>query len=171
MNTSHQNKMPWNESGHTVVEISIYMILISLFIMLITQTFVTILNTRLETRSYSHVGQDGRYILTRLAYDMRRASLVTTPASQGDSGNTLVLTIDGSPATYSLTSGILSVDYGSGDQALNGSGTVISDLSFTRLGSGIQATIQTTFTVTSTTQESQEAETRDFQTTTAIREY
>ncbi len=163
----HKNHI--NESGHTVVEVSIYMILISLFIMLITQTFVAILNTRLETRSYSHVGQDGRLILTRLAYDMRRASALVTPASQGDSGATLVLTIDGSPATYSLASGVLLVDYGSGDIALNGSGTVISSLSFTRLGSGARATVQTEFTVTSTAQEADGAETRNFQTTTAIR--
>jgi len=56
--------------GFTLIEILIYMGLMAALIIVLTNVFVTVLETQLESSSTSVVEIDGRYLLSRLIYDI-----------------------------------------------------------------------------------------------------
>lgn len=158
-------------AGMTLVELIIYMGLLSIFLVVLTSLFSQIISVQLESKSVSSVEEDGRYLLNRLTYDIRRASDITTPASIGGSGSTLALVIDGSTYTYSLNNGNLQFVSPAGTDIMNSIDTRISNLDFQRVGnvSG-KNTVVVSFTITSAIQRmGQEAETKDIQTTIGVR--
>ena len=138
------------QAGFTLIETLLSMALMSIFLLVLTDIFTQTLSLQTENEAASVVTQDGRYIMQRLAYDVARASAITTPAVLGGSGSTLALTIDGVANTYSVSGGNLQVVNGAGTTALNGNGTTVSGLTVQRLGDGGQAdTARVMFTVTS----------------------
>jgi len=161
-------------NGFTLVEIILYMTLVSIFILTLTDIFTAILDVKTESEATSSVEQDGRFILARMAYDIHGIPAnwtVNPPNALGDTSNSLrwILT---SPccfsATYSLNNGNLQLAYpaGFGTYNLNSSETTVSNLSFTKRGNtGGKETITAQFTITSKTQRPQGPETRTFNTT------
>ena len=108
--------------------------------------------------------------MARLNYDIARATAVTTPAALGGSGATLVLTIGGSPYTYTLSSGALQLTDPTGSANLDGGGTTVSNLSFQRLGNaGGKDTIRYSFKLTSTSVDKSGADTQTFTSTAELR--
>ena len=105
----------------TLVELLIYMALVGLFLVVLTNILVTILETQAESAAVSLVDIDGRYILARLAYD----------------ANTVVL----SPQTYTVSGGNLWV----GVVRLNSYDSEISGWSITR----VDDTARVSFIITS----------------------
>ena len=104
---------------------------------------------QLQTGSYAAVTADGRFVLSRLDYDIRRATAITTPAALGDTGSSLTLTVGGSTYTYSIDSGRLKLDIDGTGDFITGDKTVISSLNFQKLGnSGGKASVRYSFTVT-----------------------
>lgn len=142
--------MTKQESGFTIVEMLVSMALTSMFLVVMTDIFTSTLALQTEDEAAAAVSQDGRYLLQRLSYDVARASAITMPNTLGGSGSSLVLTIDGVAASYSLDAGDIVVTNGAGSDRLNSAATVISGLSIQRLGSsGLPDTARITFTVTS----------------------
>ena len=140
-------------SGFTLIELLIYMGILSVFLIILTDVFVSILGVKLESSSYSSVEQDGRYIINRLSYDIRRATSITTPSSPGQNSSSLILVIGGINYTYSLNSNNLVLTSNSLSNNLNSNLTRISNLQFQRIGNvGGKNIIQVNFTVTSTVQ-------------------
>ena len=88
---------------------------------------------QLEIQSMSAVESDKSYILSRLEYDLGRASAVTIPAGTGDISTELELDIDGNSYTYQLNGTILETDNNGDVQRLNNTRTEISGLSFQRI--------------------------------------
>lgn len=159
-----------NNKGFTLVEMLIYMALLGIFLITLTDMFVAILNVKAESESTSAVEQDGRYILARLAYDVEKATAVTTPASLGGNGSTLVLTIDGTTHSYSINADNLQLVDNLGTYNLNSSESKISSINFHRLGnSGGKDTIKINFTIDSATQSNKGVESRTFNTTVGRR--
>lgn len=158
------------QSGMTLVEILIVMGILALFLTVLTDILVTVVDVRTEADATSAVAEDGRYLLARLSYDIQRASAVTTPAALGGSGGTLVLTIGGIAHTYTTSSNNLQMTNNLGSINLNGDGTTVSGLTFHRLGniSG-KDTVRVTFTVTSTTRDNQGFESETYTTTVGRR--
>lgn len=154
------------KSGFTIVEILIFFGLTSIFLTVITDLFVAIFDVKRESEATSAVEQDGRFILSRLIYDISRSAAITTPASMGATGSSLVLTIDGAANTYSLSGGNLNLANGAGVNSLNSSETSISAINFQRIGNAVtNETVRVNFTVESTTQRNSGSEVRVFQTT------
>lgn len=150
----------------TLVELMLYVALVSIFILTLTDIFVAILNTKVESEATNAVEQDSRFIIARLSYDIRRATQITTPANPGDTPTTTLTSIAGVPPSYSYTldtaNGILKLD----GVPLNSSETKISGLSFQKLGNvGGKETITVQFTITSQTTPSGGAETKTYKTT------
>lgn len=144
------------KKAFTIVELIIYMGLLSILLVIITNIFLSVLDMQTESESTSIVQIDARYILSRLSYDIHRASAVSTD------GGSLVLTVDGSPFTYAISNGILTL---SGTQ-LTSYPTQISNFSVVRLGNlGINAkpSIKISFTL------SDQAESQSYQSTIGIR--
>lgn len=153
------------QNGFTLVEMLIYMGLLSIFLVTLTDIFVSVLDIKAESEATSSVEQDGRFIIERLSYDVSRASSVTQPASIGASGNTLSLVIGGVTYSYSISSNNLQLTNDLGINNLNSSESQIPSVTFQRIGnSGGKDTIKVTFVVNSVTQRrGAGAETRTFQ--------
>lgn len=158
--------------GFTIIEMIIYMGMLSILLGVLSQIFVTILDTQLESESTSSIQQDSSYILSRFMYDINNADSIISPVDLGDQGNTLTITIDGTPYSYGINPGTgnLEVSDGTGDYQLNGFDTSVSNLTFQRLGNlEGNDTIKINFTITGKTQKSGGPEIRNFQTTVGTR--
>jgi prepilin-type N-terminal cleavage/methylation domain-containing protein len=138
------------QRGVTLVEMLVVMGLLSVFLLVIATIFTSTLDIQSQSSSYDAVMTDGRFLMARLDYDIARATAVTTPASLGASGAGLVMTIGGNTYTYALSSGNLQLTDNVGVANLNGSGVVVSGLSFQRIGNtGGKDTIHYSFVLTS----------------------
>jgi prepilin-type N-terminal cleavage/methylation domain-containing protein len=71
------------KKGFTLVEMLIYMGLLTIFLAVIGNIFFSIIDLQLESQATSSVSESGRYLLSRISYDVRRAQSITTPASPG----------------------------------------------------------------------------------------
>ena len=107
--------------GFTLIELLIYMALVGLFLVVLTNMLATILETQAESTAVSLVDIDGRYILARLAYD----------------ANTVVL----NPDAYTLVDGNLWTS----SVRLNSYDSTVSGWSVIR----VDNTARVTFTVSS----------------------
>jgi type II secretory pathway component PulJ len=152
--------------GFTIVELLIYMALLSGFLIVMTELFASIMDVKLESNAVSSVEQDGRYILTRLAYDIPRSSAITTPSTLGSTTGSLVMVISGVTYTYSVVNGNLEITNNLGTNNLNSSESIISNVSFRKIGNaGGKETIKLNFDITSATVRNAGPEVRTFSTT------
>ncbi len=150
-----------NLRGFTIVEMIVYMALLTVMLVILTRMFTGILDMQLKSTAVGEVEEDSRYVFTRLAYDIGRASGIVTPANLGEQTNTLTLLIDGTAYAYNLSNFNLLL----GSDQLNSAGTAISNLSFLRLGESIQIG----FTIASTTQTVPLLPSKTLKTTIALR--
>jgi prepilin-type N-terminal cleavage/methylation domain-containing protein len=157
--------------GFTLIELLMYMGLVSVFLTVLTSAFLSILDVQLESEAISTVEQDGRYILSRLVYDVHRASSITTPATVGQVTSTITLVIGGQNYSYSTSNNNLIYTSPSGTDNLNSYDSQISNLSITRVGNAIgKNSLQVGFTLTSiTTKNNNKPEQKDFLITTTLR--
>jgi len=156
-------------TGFTLIEIIIYMALLGIFLLTLTDIFTSILDVQLESDATSAVEQDGRYILSRIAYDIPRSSDINIPPQIGQTRSNLRMTIGPETYEYSENGGNLQLINDLGTNNLNGSETTISNPSFQRIAnsavSGTKDTIKIQFTITSKTTRTGGPETKIFQTT------
>jgi len=156
--------------GFTLIELLIYMGILSIFIVVLASIFTSILDTQISSQTTSSVAQDGRYIYTRLIYDINRAEGVTLPATLGETTTSLQVSISGQLYTYALTSGNLTVTDGINTLNLNSAETTVSNLSFQRIGNATgKHTFRILFTVTSKTSLHGITDSASFQTTAGLR--
>lgn len=153
-----------SQSGMTLVEMLIYMAILSTILLTITQLFFATLDVGLESAANSNVQQDGRYLLARMSYDIRRADVVTSPAL-GVSASELRFQADGQNYTYSMNVDALEFTEPSYSGRLNSSETALSELLFERIGN----TIKINFKVTSLAQASSGVEEQVFSTTVRMK--
>lgn len=158
------------QTGVTLIEMLIVMGLLATFLLLLATIFTETLDTETQTRSYSAVVSEGRFIVARLDYDIARASAVTTPAAPGDTSNSLVLTIGGSAYTYGLNDSHLELTDTSGTADLSSSDVQVSNLSFQTVGSAGSGnpTLRYSFTLTGTAQAVSGAESETFTSTAGL---
>lgn len=156
--------------GFTIVELLVYLGIFAILITAMTQIFVSIIDTQLESEANSSVAQEGQFLYSRLIYDIHNASAIVAPATLGQSGSTLTLTLGGTNYTYNLNGTTLEVTNGLQTYALSGYDTNISNVQFHRLGNvGGKHTVRITFTVGSKTVTKGSQEIRSFQTTAGLR--
>lgn len=154
--------------GFTIIEMVLYASLLSVFLLILVGVFTSILDVRLESQASSSVQQDGRFLLARLEYDVRRASSIVLPLL-GATSSSLQITIDGVNYTYAFTNGAMNITNANGTDTLNSAGSVVQSLLFTRVGTGGKDTIRVLLTIVSTTVRPGGAEVRNFQTTVGLR--
>jgi prepilin-type N-terminal cleavage/methylation domain-containing protein len=159
-----------SQAGFTLVELLLVMALFAMLLTVLTDMFASIMNIQTESKANSSISEDGRFILSRLSYDVQRASSVTTPASLGTSGSTLAVVIDGVTYSYALASGNVQLTNNQGTNNLNSSESTVSALTFQRLGnvSG-KDTVRISFTLTSEANPKQGKQVETFTTTVGRR--
>ena len=153
--------------GYTLVELLLYMGILSILLVVLLQIFSSLIDIQLDTQDTSVVEQDSKLILLRLLYDINRADLVTIPGSLGETSDTLQLTIGPTQYVYLLQNGSLYLSATSSSQ-LNGIDTTISGVSFTRVGNNTgKNQIKISYTITS--KQAQKADTKTVNTTIGLR--
>lgn len=144
----------------------------SIFIVLLTQLFNSVLDLQLESESTSNVEQEGRYILARFMYDINRADSLVFPTTLGTNSQILQLQIAGVTYAYTLdaVNKNLTINNNNGLDVLNNANTSISNLNFIRIGSGgPRDTIKVSFTVTSKISQAKGFEVKNYVTTIGLR--
>ena len=130
-----------NEHGFSLIELIVHMGLTSILITIMSQVFVAVLGVRVESLNTTGVQQDGRFIMARLAYDIRRAQAIVFPAYGSASSSMTLLIQEGSVLQtnhYSWDGTNLSVTNASSTAQLNSNRTLITDFSVTRIGNSDQ---------------------------------
>lgn len=151
-------------SGITIVEILVYIGLLSIFLIIMIDVFTTSVNLKLASESASSLQQDSQFILSKLTSDMSQATSVVEPSNLGETTQTLIL----DEIVYSLNDGTLTRD----GVNLNGTDTQIQNISFTRVGNlnGVP-TIKINFEIVSKiTKQGQNVGSQVFQTTLGLRQ-
>jgi len=163
-----------NNKGFTIVELILYMGILSVLLSTLVFIFVTALDVQLESEAGSSVARDGTYILAKLSYDIHRAGSITTPPSLGAETSSLKIVVGGVDYTYSLDgSENLTLNNNLGTNNLNSYDSKVSGLLVKRLGNagGIEDTLKINFTITSRTKRTGTAgyEAKDFETNLSLR--
>lgn len=159
--------------GYTLIELLVFMGIVSILLVMLTNMLASIIDVRQESESISSIEQDGNYILARFAYDIQRAQTINSPASLGQNGFSLDISIDGINNLYNLNNGILTVTNNNGILQFNSANSSVSNLNFLRLGNAgdtaREDTVRVNFTVTSRIVRSSGPEAKNFQTTVGLR--
>lgn len=128
--------MRYNPSGFTIIELLIYMAIVSVLLVVMTQILTSVLDIRVESGSDTVVDENTTFIFTRLQYDIHRASGIITPAAPGQSGSTMKLNIGGVTYTYALVGSQLQITSDLGTDMLSDSASSVSTFTVTRIGDG-----------------------------------
>jgi len=154
-----------------MVELLIYIGLLTLFLTVLTTLFVSIFKLQLTTQSTSSLTQDTRFIIARMGYDIENAKSISTPSSLGQITNSLTFKDSGGNTfTYALdASNNLTLN----GTPINGLDTTISNIpniTFQMIGTDItKPTIQIKFTINSNVIEESGPRSQDIQTTYGLR--
>jgi hypothetical protein len=154
----------------TIVELTLYMGLLSIFLVVMFNLFSQIISTQTRSVAVSLVQTNGNFLLTKLTHDINQANAITVPASIGSSAVTMTLTIGTTNATYTVTDGRLVMTDTSGSYNLNDADTTVSNFIITRLGnSGGKAGLKIVFTLTSNVIDNSNIKSKTFNTFAALR--
>lgn len=152
--------------GFTIIEMLVYSAGLIILMTVLSEIFVSIFDAQMESQAISSVEQDGRYVLSRLSYDLARASSVSTPAVLGIPSPNLAITVGTDSYTYQIQNGNLIITINSTPYQINGFDTSVSNLTFLKLGNtGGKNSIRASYTVTSRSLRKSGPEVKNFQTT------
>lgn len=158
------------QRGFTLIELIIYIGLLTVMVLVLTEIFLTILDNQSSSQDTSNVAADGRYIYSRFIYDVNRAELISSPSTYSSPSASMTLVINGQNYTYSLSSNNLTLTDPSGVYRLNGQGTVLTTLSFTKVGTtSAKPTMQMSFVIKGITPINGVINQEAFQTTAGLR--
>lgn len=140
------------QRGFTLIELMIYMGLLSIFLFVMTDLLASTLDIRANSTSNSAVVLEAEYLRRRLEYDVHRSTAISAP-STGASGSTVSLTIGGSTYSYASSSGSLVLTTGGVSYPLTNDAVQLTSFSVSRVGNGnANDTLRFAFTLDSTTQ-------------------
>jgi len=155
--------------GFTLIELVLYMGLFGI----LSSVFVSLLNNQLGSETTASTDENGKYLLTRLSYDISNAQSILVPATAGSQSASLQLKINNINYLYALDANgnfqIKDTTDNLGPYNLNDYDATVSGLLFKRLGSvGGKNTLQVNFTVMSTTKQ-KTGQSKSLQTTIGTR--
>lgn len=158
--------------GFTILELVLYLGLLGIFLVIMTNLFVASLDTRLESQDQSALQQNGRYLIGRFTYDLHRAQTISSP-DLGNQASSLDLVINDNGVDkhfiYTLDNQNLLLTVNDEQWQLNSSDTILTSLNFYRLGnsdinSQAKDGIQIKFTLQSLVEKNSGGSIKNFQT-------
>ena len=159
-----------SDKGFTIIEMLMYMGLLSILLIIMVDLLAASLDIQLESQATSSVDQDGKFIINRLVNDIHRAQTIAYPSLGATQSGTLQLIIDGENYTYSTNSGSFVIASGSASDSLNSFNTTAPSVFFKRFGnSGGKNALQVTIIIKSKTSKTSGTETKTMQTTVGLR--
>ena len=163
--------------GFTLIDLAIYSGLLGILLVILSEIFISIVQLQLSTSSQGAVEQNGAFILSRITYDVRRASHITAPLL-GETVATFSAVISDSgsdvPYVYETQNENLVLSIGSSVTQINSSDSRISDFSVKKIGNSGQSalakdTVQISFTVHSRGVVPASLKERQYQTVVSLR--
>lgn len=141
-----------NKKGFTILELLLYIGIVSIMIMAISGFIQMIFFARVKNQTIAEVEQQGMQVTQAITQAVRNASAINSPVV-GASGSTLsIATYSGAknPTLFDLSGSILQTKEGAGAYIpLTSSRVLVSGLSFRNLSlAGTPGTVQVQFTVT-----------------------
>ncbi len=115
--------------GTTFVEVLLYIALLSIVIIFITDIILQTLSFMIESRNITYLDSDARFISSKLRNDIRRAESVSTPATVGETAQELGFVFDTENYSYSLADGVLQITDPNGTYRINSNQTYVSSFS------------------------------------------
>ena len=91
-------------SGFSLIEIMIYTIILGMFLLLVTQIFISVKTINANSLALVSVQTNYRQVLADLTREVRAAGVVTQPVAGGTSS---VLSLDDGTVIYQLEGGVL----------------------------------------------------------------
>ena len=128
-----------NRSGFTLVEIVIYMAVLFIFLLAVTQYAITMVQTAQKARTVHEVEQNARFAMERIVREIQSANGINTGSSTFASHpGVLSLSHDiagEDPTVFDLSGGQLRITQGAGGTpyALTSNDVTVSNLVFTNL--------------------------------------
>lgn len=96
-----------NQSGFSLIELLVYIMILSSLVLITTNLFMSLSNGRAQSEARTMVDSSLRFALEKIGQDIRSASSVTTPNIAGANSSSLILIASSSTITYSVASGKL----------------------------------------------------------------
>lgn len=131
----HNGIMKNNKSGFTLIEMILYMALLGTLLVTIVYIFVAILDLKVNAQNTEMIQTDGKFMLSRMIYDINAASNVTTP-SIGATGGEINMSICAAASSpnydFKVVSGNLILTISGVQYQLNDSNATVSSFSVTR---------------------------------------
>lgn len=164
-NNNHQA-----EQGFSLVELLLYMGLLSVFLVVISTFFVSILDVQSRALSSSELEENSKFISNRLKYELRSAESATNSAELGAASSSIVLIRDSVSYTFSVLDNTLQRASASATVVLHDDDVQLSNFSVVRVGNeGQFDTFIIDYSLTSATQVGGDADQRDYQLTVGMR--
>ena len=128
------NSTPENGAGFTLIEFLIYVGIVATILVVMSGFFWNIIFGNIKETSYQEVQQNGRFALTKITQEIKKAIGINSPLP-GFSSNTLSLAMaDASSTIFDLVDGRLRITQGSqGPFELTSDQVRVSNLLFTNL--------------------------------------
>lgn len=161
-----------------MIELAIYGGLLGILLVMLSEFFVSLLNVQVVSNADTSIDQDGKYIMARMSYDVKRAKAILSP-SLGQTAATMSATITDSGTDYTyryaLTNTNLFLTVGAGAPVqLNSDGTKVTNFSVSHIGnsgqiSGAKDTLQISFVLQAVATASSGLNHAQYQTTVSLR--
>jgi len=159
-----------SKQGTTIVELTLYMGLLSIFILIIFNLFTTVLSTQTRSTATSLVQTNGNFLLSKLTHDINQADSIVLPLTINSTSSAMTLKIGTTNASYSISNGRIVLTDSAGTYNLNDADTTVSDFVVQRLGnSGGLPGLQITFTLTSNVVDNSNIKSKTFNTFATLR--
>ena len=145
-----KNFLRYSQKGASLIELLLYFSLLGILLTTVTDVMLRTSEFSLEASAKNALLADGRFIPSRLAYDIHRADSITTPVNLGANSATLTLIVGSETHIYTLSGANLEYEQIAGPSTqtanINSNKVVVNSLNFQRLGSsGGKPTLKITF--------------------------
>ena len=158
-----------NKKGFSLVETLVYFTLLSIILLVLTDLFLSLSESFLESRSKVTIETEGEYAIRRMVYDIRRTDSIVSPINPGGVSSTLELDINGINHTYSLNNSTIKLDDGQVN-SLTSNTVSVQQLTFTNISTAsAKPTVRINFSLDSTTTTKAGVESKDFETVVSLR--
>lgn len=158
-----------SQKGFSLIETIVYFTLLSIILLLLTDLFLRLSESFLESRSKGQIEIEGERAIRRMVYDIRRTDSIVNPLNPGDVSPTLELDINGITHTYSLNNSTIQLDDG-GVNSLTSNTVSVQQLTFTNISTAsVKPTIKINLSLESTTTTKTGVESKDFETVVSLR--
>lgn len=163
------------QKSFSLIEILLYISMVSIIILAISTLLAMILNARIKTETMLEVESQGQFLVETITKSINEAQSVNLPAAAttGDSLSLATNDVNTTPTVYALSSGALTIAEGAlPNEKLTNSKITVSNLNFTNTqnAGSTSGAIQVNFTISfnNTSNRNEYDYQKTFQTTASI---